>query len=170
MVEKFIFLIKLLNINYYMKRKEKGFNLYEMEEALRNSNKQRIVNYGIKTIISFNIDHNNNDRYNSKSNLCYFKKEILNLKMILQSKITNSKNYTVNLENVKTDIKDLIDTYAKKKDELYINLIENKIFNISDTNFKYIEDVILYELDIKSLNTIKYNTEKYFMNFLWNGF
>ena len=148
--------------------KKKGFNLYEMEEALRNSNKQRIVNYGIKKqIISFNIDHNNNHRYNmeKKSNLCYFKKEILNLKMILQNKITNSKNYTVNLENVKTDIKNLIDTYAKKKDELYINLIENKIFNISDTNFKYIEDVILYELDNKSLNTIKYNTEKIFYEF-----
>ena len=84
--------------------------------------------------------------------------------MELKNKIKDKK-YKFKLENVKTDIKKLIEIYLKKKDELYKNLIENKIFNISDTNFKYIEDVILYELHKKSLNTIKYNTEKIFYEF-----
>jgi hypothetical protein len=146
--------------------KKNGSNLYEMEQELKNYDKTRIVNYGIKKqIIEFNKNYNNLINKNDTSNLCYLKNKILKLKIEVNNKIIKDKKYIVNLETVKTDIKKLIDTYLKKKDELYENLIENKIFNISNTKFKYIEDVILYELHNKSLNTIKYNTEKIFYEF-----
>tara|TARA_X000000368_G_scaffold401616_1_gene374678 strand:+ start:1354 stop:2874 length:1521 start_codon:yes stop_codon:yes gene_type:complete len=152
--------------------KKNDLKLDEMEDNLKKFKQiktpttEKIVNYGIKKqIIEFNKNHNNLINKNDNSNLCYLKNKILKLKTYVKNKITNSKNYTVNLETVKTDIEELINTYVKKKEELYENLIENKIFNISDTNFKYIEDVILYDLHTKSLNTIKYNTEKIFYEF-----
>ena len=157
--------MKLIKKKYGLKLDEMEKNLKKYKQ-IKNPNTAVIVNYGIKKqIIEFNKNHNNLINKNDNSNLCYLKNKILNLKTEVKNKITKSKNYTVNLETVKTDIEKLIDTYVKKKDELYINLIENKIFNISDTNFKYIEDVILYDLHNKSLNTIKYNTEKIFYEF-----
>ena len=157
--------------NYQLLNETNENEINEMENKFKQYNpstREQIVNYGIKKqIIEFNKNHNNLINKNDTTNLCYLKEEILNLKIQLRNKLIKgkNKNYTVNLVNVETDIKKLIETYLNKKKELYENLIDNKIFNISDTNFKYIEDVILYDLHNNSLNTIKYNTEKIFYEF-----